>query len=167
MNESQFEKEYRLVVAFSELRKAYKELVTASKALPDADVSEGYPFFLLDFEAIAPAVDQWCAIQMAKLLEGLPNRVVNPACLSCPFVGIGLDATGQCAGASSTQCHVFPYILYSLQQATAALFSLGYAVNGMSDSAIEIAYLKEVDKHVQKAKEARAAGDQQAASGSR
>lgn len=151
----QHEKEYRLAVAFSNMRKTYKELVAASEALPDIDVSEGYPFFLLDFEVIAQAVDQWCAIQTAKILEGLPNRVANPACLSCEFLGIGLDTTGQCAGSAKKACHVFPFIVYSKEQAKAALLSLGYVTKNMTDTDIELAYLKEVQKYESDARKAR------------
>ncbi len=65
----------RMAVALIKFRKSYAELVLASKALPDLDVSEGYPFYLLDFEKIEPAVSQWCNLHASNLLHSLPFEV--------------------------------------------------------------------------------------------
>lgn len=56
---------------------AYNVLVTASKRLPDYDVSERYPFYLLDFEEIAPAVTQWCTVNASKLLLKVPGSAIE------------------------------------------------------------------------------------------
>lgn len=141
-------KEYDMAVALLQFKSAFQRLVTASKALPDLDVSEAYPFYLLDYEKIAPAVAQWCSIHAAKLMEALPDIVINPACLECEHVGRGVNAAGLCAGNQS--CSIYPYISFNVAQCKPALTKAGFALDQLSDSEVELIYIQEVDKHVKK-----------------
>lgn len=144
-------KEYDMAVALLQFKTAFHKLVTASKALPDLDVSEGYPFYLLDYEVIEPAVLQWCSIHAARLMEALPDVVTNPACLSCEHVGKGIGASGLCAGNQS--CGIYPVISFSVAQCKPALIAAGYTVDKLSDSEVELLYMQEVQKRVEKSKE--------------
>lgn len=144
-------KEYDMAVALLQFKAAFHKLVTASKALPDLDVSEGYPFYLLDYEVIEPAVLQWCSIHAARLMEALPDVVTNPACLNCEHVGKGIGASGLCAGNQS--CSIYPVISFSPAQCNPALIAAGYNVDKLSDSEVELLYMQEVQKRVEKLKE--------------
>lgn len=144
-------KEYDMAVALLQFKAAFHKLVTASKALPDLDVSEGYPFYLLDYEVIEPAVLQWCSIHAARLMEALPDVVTNPACLNCEHVGKGIGASGLCAGNQS--CGIYPVISFSPAQCKPALIAAGYSVDKLSDSEVELLYMQEVQKRVEKLKE--------------
>lgn len=144
-------KEYDMAVALLQFKAAFHKLVTASKALPDLDVSEGYPFYLLDYEVIEPAVLQWCSIHAARLMEALPDVVTNPACLNCEHVGKGIGASGLCAGNQS--CGIYPVISFSVAQCKPALVAAGYSVDKLSDSEVELLYMQEVQKRVEKRKE--------------
>lgn len=144
-------KEYDMAVALLQFKAAFHKLVTASKALPDLDVSEGYPFYLLDYEVIEPAVLQWCSIHAARLMEALPDVVTNPACLNCEHVGKGIGASGLCAGNQS--CGIYPVISFSPAQCKPALIAAGYTIDKLSDSEVELLYMQEVQKRVEKRKE--------------
>lgn len=144
-------KEYDMAVALLQFKAAFHKLVTASKALPDLDVSEGYPFYLLDYEVIEPAVLQWCSIHAARLMEALPDVVTNPACLNCEHVGKGIGASGLCAG--NQGCGIYPVISFSPAQCKPALIAAGYTVDKLSDSEVELLYMQEVQKRVEKRKE--------------
>lgn len=144
-------KEYDMAVALLQFKAAFHKLVTASKALPDLDVSEGYPFYLLDYEVIEPAVLQWCSIHAARLMEALPDVVTNPACLNCEHVGKGIGASGLCAG--NQGCGIYPVISFSVAQCKPALIAAGYNVDRLSDSEVELLYMQEVQKRVEKRKE--------------
>lgn len=144
-------KEYDMAVALLQFKAAFHKLVTASKALPDLDVSEGYPFYLLDYEVIEPAVLQWCSIHAARLMEALPDVVTNPACLNCEHVGKGIGASGLCAG--NQGCGIYPVISFSPAQCKPALIAAGYTVDKLSDSEVELLYMQEVQKRVEKLKE--------------
>ena len=144
-------KEYDMAVALLQFKAAFHKLVTASKALPDLDVSEGYPFYLLDYEVIEPAVLQWCSIHAARLMEALPDVVTNPACLNCEHVGKGIGASGLCAG--NQGCGIYPVISFSPAQCKPALIAAGYNVDKLSDSEVELLYMQEVQKRVEKRKE--------------
>lgn len=76
-------KEYNMAVALLQFKKAFTTLVNCSEAMPDLDLSENYPFYLLDFEQIEGTVEQWCMIHASKLMSQVPDKVVNPACLEC------------------------------------------------------------------------------------
>ena len=109
--------EYMMATALLQFKKAYSDLCAASRKLPDLDVSENYPFYLLDFEDIEQAVIQWCNIHTNRLMEQVPDRVDNPACVGCSSFRVGLGANGLCKGGP---CNNYPFILFS-REACAAL----------------------------------------------
>lgn len=143
-------KEYRAAVAFLNFRKAWKQLTEATKNMPDLDVSEAYPFFLLDFETIAPAVMNWAMIHAGRLMEQLPDIVVNPACLAndCPFMGAPLGTDGLCKGAESRKCELYPRIMFAREQVESLLKSRGYDTTKMNESEVQLLYVSEVNKAI-------------------
>lgn len=143
-------KEYDMAVALLQFRAAYRRLVAASKAMPDLDISEAYPFYLLDFEVIEPAVLQWCSIHAAKLMETLPDIVANPACFNCAHLGSGVNAAGMCAG--DPACPGYPIVSFTAAACKPALINAGYDVSKLSDAEVELLYIQEVQKRVTEGK---------------
>lgn len=139
-------KEYNMAVALLNFRKSYKELVRCSKQLPDLDVTEGYPWFLLDFEEIEPAVLNWCSTHASKLLDACPDIVDNPACLDCPKFGIGLGSDGLCKGATDVKCSVYPKIMFNRHAVLPVLVRAGVYKTELSDEDCYLLYQQEVIK---------------------
>ena len=110
--------EYNLAKALLDFKQAYANLVKASIAMPDLDVSEGYPFYLLNFEEIEPAVRQWCTLHANKLMETVPDRVDNPACLECKHFRCGLGTDGQC---KCGPCNNYPFVMFMREACMPAL----------------------------------------------
>lgn len=137
--------EYDLMVAFIRFRDAYGKLVAASTRLPNYNLGEAYPFYILDFEEIEPAVNQWCNIQISKLMKQLPERVENPACLKCRFLGKGLLKNNTCFGLEATDCGLYPYVLYDKNIVTPALQQHGISTD-TSDEWLHLNYLQLVRK---------------------
>lgn len=137
-----------MAVAFINFDKAYEELVAASVAMgDDFDVSQCYPFYLLDFEEIAPAVKQWTAVHSRKLLNELPDKVINPACLVCPHYSKQAVMDGNCS-VTNRDCINYPYIQFSRQTVTPYMEMVGYDVATLDDAELELMYMKEVEKHI-------------------
>jgi len=147
MNES---KNYRMAVALLRFKTAYKELVAASKELPDLDVSEGYPFYLLEFEEIEQAVLAWCTTHASRLMQNLPDKVDNPACMKCPFFRQGLGVDGQCKGFTTTWCNIYPYVSFTREMALPVLIATGVNVDGLSDNDIHLLYMRKMDDTYEK-----------------
>lgn len=139
-------KNYTLAVALLNFKAAYTKLTNAAAELPDLDVSEGYPFFMLDFEEIAPAVYQWCNIHAAKLMRDLPMIIKNPACTGCIYNGAGVTAGGLCVGAQQIGCNTYPEILYQRHIAVPKLTEAGIDTTDMNDDEIHFMYLNKIDK---------------------
>lgn len=136
--------EYRLAVAFLQFKVAFKELAEASKALPDLDVSEGYPFYLLDYEVIAPAVDQWCNIQATQLMKKLPEMIDNPNCVKCPHFREGLLPNGLCKG---SPCSSYPTIPFMRQLVIPFLTEHNITVDEkMTDDVVHLLYIRKVEE---------------------
>lgn len=109
-------KEYNLAIALLQFKRVYKELTTASKALPDIDLTEMYPFYILDFEELTDNVAAWCNIHASNILRELPDKVDNPICTQCPDFRIGLSADGLCKAVTKNACSAFPFIIFSREQ---------------------------------------------------
>lgn len=139
-------KEYRMAVALLQFKSAFMALAAASKEMPDLDVSENYPFYLLDYEEIAPAVSQWCSIHAARLMQALPERVDNPACISCLYYRAGLLPSGLCKGAEKKRCHIHPTIVYSREAVTPYLLAQEVKVAELDDSSIHLLYMRKADE---------------------
>lgn len=137
--------EYKLAVALLQFKMAYKQLVDASKAMPDYDISQGYPFYLLDYEVIEPAVLQWCTVHAQRLLRNLPDKIDNPACIDCSDLRVGLAPSGVCAG-KEQKCTIFPYIQFSKEAVTPFLTTNGIDLTGLDDTAIHVLYIRKVEE---------------------
>lgn len=134
-------KEYNLAVALLQFKKSYLALVDASKAMPDYDASNCYPFYMLDFEEIGPAVSQWCSVHASELLAQVPDRVLNPACIRCShYVKRG---PVYCA---LQGCFNHPEIVFSKDAIAPALLQYGIDIKDMTEEAAFVAYLQFCDK---------------------
>lgn len=139
-------KEYNLAVAFLQFRVAYSNLVATSKQLPKLDLSDNYPFFLLDFEEIAPAVQQWCVVHSTRLMQQLPERVDNPVCLSCKYLRSGLTKQGLCIGFEEMQCGVHPEIVFSVEGVRPYLLGKNINLSNLSADEIHLLYIKQTEE---------------------
>ena len=141
------QKEYNAAIAFLNFRQAWKKLVDATKVMPELDVSDAYPFYLLDFENIAPAVMNWAMIHAGRLMEQIPDMVVNPVCLAngCPFMGRELNSSGQCPGAETIGCVIYPRIMYTREQVENILRMRGHDTSKLNESEVQLLYVSEVN----------------------
>lgn len=138
------DKKQRMVVALLRFNKAWEELANASKALPDLDVSDLYPFFMLDYEEIYPAVKQWCLVQASNLLSEIPDRIPNPACAFCPHVLDGLNTEGMCKGQTDVKCSQYPLIHFERTALIPFCQVQGIETEGVSDEILQLNYTRKV-----------------------
>ena len=140
-------KEYDMAVALLQFKAAYQNLATASKALPeDTDLTEGYPFYLLDFVDIAPAVLQWCTLHAYAFMRQLPEQVDNPRCFTCPHYRVGLAPNGLCKEYDTVQCMVHPTMIYSKEAVIPFLLSQGYSIQELSDDELHLLYIRKAEE---------------------
>jgi len=138
---------YNAAVAFIKFNAAYKALTDATKALgDDLDLSESYPFFLLDFEEITPAVMQWSALHASKLIDMLPDIVPNPACITCSHFYEERNLNGSCI----TACDNYPTITFSRNACEPFMKQRNYAVANLTDNSLQLAYLHECETEAAK-----------------
>ncbi len=135
-----------MAIAFLQFKQAYTNLVDASLSMPDLELDDNYPFYLLDFEQIEPAVRQWCSIHAARLMKNLPERADNPRCLSCDFLRAGLGKEGLCIGMPMVHCNVHPTILYSQEAVTPFLISVGVDVGALNEESIHLIYIQRTEE---------------------
>lgn len=146
-------KEYRMAKALLMFNQAFKELAAASKALPDLDVSQFYPFYLLDYEQIQPDVEQWCLFHASKIINQVPDRVPNSACAGCPWLYAGVGPDGLCKGTKTTGCRQYPEMMFTRAVATTFLSSLGVDASQMDDAVLQMVYTQKVEEVNRIAKE--------------
>lgn len=139
-------KEYRFAIALLQFSRAWEELTQASMSLSDMDVSELYPFYLLDYEAIQPAVKQWCAHHASKILAHVPDQVYNPACVHCRYLKAGLGADGMCKGMHEMKCNNHPTIMFTPQAVLPFMYANDISTQGCSPEAIQLLYTRKVDE---------------------
>ena len=138
-------KEYRLAQALVVFSRAWEELAAASKACPDMDVHALYPFYILDYEEIAPAVKAWALMHASNIMRNVPDKVCNPDCYGCPYLGKGLDQdTGLCIGYEDKKCGRHPYIMFTPEAVMPFLKEHGVDTTGMSPEAIQLTYMRKV-----------------------
>lgn len=117
-------KEYNLAVALIKFRQAWKDLTDAS-VLVDTDLTEKYPFYLLDFEELTPAVTQWCNIHASNIIQNTPDQIVNPTCLRCDYAFAGVDKEGRCRGQlAGIECGSYPIIPFNRNLILSAVDSM-------------------------------------------
>lgn len=140
-------KEYQAAVAFLQLKIAYERLVKATQQLPDLDVSDCYPFYILDFEDIQPAVSQWCNVHATALMKHLPAQVDNPQCVGCTYFRQGIAKNGLCVGAHLQSCQVYPLIPYDRLQVTPFLKLHGCDITlDTPDDVAHLLYIRKVEE---------------------
>ena len=137
-------KMYRMATALINFTAAFSALAAASKALPELDVSELYPFYLLDYEKIDVDVKQWCLHHASKLLGQVPDKVPNSACAQCPWLYAGLDHDGQCKGRKTTGCNLFPQTVFQRSSAAAFLSHYGFDPTKYDDGVLQAYYVKTI-----------------------
>lgn len=115
------DKNYDLALALIRFRTAWKDLTDISVNV-NIDMSDGYPFYLLNFEDITPQVIQWCNIHASRLIQEAPDRIVNPSCLRCEYVFAGFANDGRCIGQKAgIDCKSYPEIPYSREMILSAM----------------------------------------------
>ena len=135
---------YKLAAALLQFKYTYSELVKASKEMPDYDFSVGYPFFLLDFEEIAPNVLQWCSMHAAELMKQLPDRVDNPACVSCKYMRSGIAASGLCK--APIPCNHYPIIPFSRELTMPFFITQNIDIKDLSDDEMHLLYIRRMEQ---------------------
>ena len=139
-------KEYRFAVALLQFSKAWEELAQASAALPDMDVSDLYPFYLLDYEAIQPAVKQWCLHNAAKIMQFVPDITYNPACAKCKYLSAGINDNGLCKGADIVHCNNYPMITFSVQAVAQYMAMHNIDIQQMTPETVQLMYTRKVEE---------------------
>lgn len=138
-------REYNLAMAMIKFKQSWKELTDASKQV-DTDLTEGYPFYLLDFEEITPAVQQWCNIHASRIISQTPDQITNPTCLRCAYVFKGIDKDGRCKGQNSgVDCGSYPIVPYNRNIVISALDNMQpgnrSAIEKLDDTNVLLAYI--------------------------
>lgn len=124
---------------------AWEAMVKASLACTDVDVSDLYPFYLLDYEEIAPAVKAWCLHHVSILMHNAPDRVYNPDCFGCQFADAGLDPeTGLCKGYTTVGCARHPFIIFTPEAVKPFLMRQqpDIDLSNLTDTNLELLYLR-------------------------
>lgn len=146
-------KYFKLGQAFVALRDSWN---TISKMLAedDIDVSDYYPFYLLDFETISKAVSIWCNEHANRALSQVSQTIVNPACLQCVYAVESIKHNGTfCSKATEMCCGVSGVVPFSRDAAAGVLISHGYKPGELSDLDCYLSYLKIVAGKINKAEE--------------
>lgn len=142
-------KEYNMAVALLNFAACYQKLCAASKKLPDLDMSENYPWFLLDYEDIETTVVGWARLHASKLLSICPDIVENPSCLQCRYLSLGLAASGLCVGQEAVGCANYPKIMFERDLVKPALVAAGNYDPKWTDQEVYLHYQQEVLKRVE------------------
>lgn len=138
-------KEYRFAQALVVFARAWEELAAASQACPDIDVSELYPFYLLDYEGITPSVKAWALHYASRIMKEVPDKVPNPDCYGCQYISEGLDPeTGLCKGYDQMHCGRHPLIMFTPEAVRPFLMEHGVDTTGSTPEAIQMIYCRKV-----------------------
>lgn len=115
---------YKLLTATVVFRDAYTKLCKIYDDIWDADFSEQYPLGQIDLfnENTCKGITAWLNCQTTKLINSLPDRVINPACIECllnrrtemmkPYIGPKVSPNGCCDIRSSEDCALYPYVVF-------------------------------------------------------
>lgn len=141
-------KEYALAVALLQFSSAFENLVKASRRLPDFELGELYPFYLLDFEEIQPAAKQWCLHHAGYILASVPDRVPNPACANCKHIFAGLNEDGLCKGQKEVHCTNHPEVMFTRETVLPYLKACDVDITGCDDAALQLLYVRKVEENV-------------------
>ena len=105
---------YNLLAATVSFREAYRQLQQLYNKSTCADFTEMYPLGMIDlFDTnTTNAIVAWLNCHATKLINALPDRIINPACVAC-LVQNGichLTPSGACS--IDPTCIRYPYITY-------------------------------------------------------
>ena len=118
---------YKLLTATVVFRDAYTKLCKLYDDIWDADFSEQYPLGQIDLfnENTCKGITAWLNCQTTKLINSLPDRVINPACIECllmhktekttSYISPRVQTNGN--GSCSIQykdCKLYPYVVFDV-----------------------------------------------------
>lgn len=141
--------EYRFAQALLVFSSAWEELAKASLACPEQDVSDLYPFYLLDYEEIAPAVKSWCLHHASRIMKEVPDKVYNPECFQCPYLSSGIDkVTGLCEGYPAMKCGRHPYIMFTPEAVKPFMLEHepGFDPDSVSPEGLQLMYMRRMEQ---------------------
>jgi hypothetical protein len=133
----------QLIDALANFAVAWSNLTKLTAEDDDLDLTEAYPFYLLNFEEITPNVVQWCKLNISKLIKGSAGKmlIMNPDCIQC-------DNVGKCG---SLDCQLHTYIPFDKEKMTKCLSSAGYEVDKSTpEEIVYAAYVGYVDAQIQR-----------------
>lgn len=118
---------YNLLHAVVKFRAAYNDLAKEYKSAYDADLSEEYPlggFDIFDPDVVA-ATTAWLNHHATKLINSLPDRVINPSCIEClvlerkklksDMIAPDIKPNGCCC-CKESDCCMYPFITFDSTQ---------------------------------------------------
>lgn len=115
---------YNLLTAAVAFREAYLKMCKTYDGVYDADFTEQYPLGQIDIfdKNTRDALTAWLNCHTTKLINSLPDRVINPACIRCllnrrtemmkPYIGPKVSPNGCCDIRSSEDCALYPYVVF-------------------------------------------------------
>lgn len=119
---------YKLLTAAIAFRDAYKNLCHIYNKIYDADFTEQYPLGQIDLfdQNTCDGIVAWLNCQTTKLINSLPDRVINPSCISCILKRMnehplphkcvthrpGVKPDGSCDALGHQDCFNYPFIVF-------------------------------------------------------
>lgn len=106
---------YNLLSAVVTFRESYKRLQSLYSKSEEADLCAMYPLGQIDLfdQNTTNAIIAWLNHHAVKLMNALPDRIINPACVDCLIehkYKCGITPSGACS--FSPTCVKYPYITY-------------------------------------------------------
>lgn len=106
---------YKLLQCVIAFRESYKKLQQVYDSMDEADLREQYPLGQIDLfdDNTKNAIVAWLNHHSVTLMNSLPDRVLNPACIACLLKSksrCSLTVTGACNIKSN--CFNYPYITF-------------------------------------------------------
>lgn len=106
---------YNLLSAVVSFRESYKRLQRLYAESDEADLREMYPLGHIDLFDVNTknAMVAWLNCHTTKLINALPDRVINPACVHCLAAKkckCSITASGACS--LNEACDRYPYVTY-------------------------------------------------------
>lgn len=115
---------YKLLTAAIAFRDAYKNLCQTYNHIYDADFTEQYPLGQIDLfdQNTCDGITAWLNCQTTKLINSLPDRVINPSCISCIIRRMdeqhrsscrpSVKPDGSCDAIGHQDCFNYPFIVF-------------------------------------------------------
>lgn len=125
---------YKLLTAAVAFRESYKHLHDAYSKMSDADFREQYPLGCIDIfdDNTKKGIVAWLNCHTTKLINSLPDKVLNPTCIKCllnksnkhttdrnGYISPTLSLSGSCN--SDSACYSYPYVTFDPEMIKAFL----------------------------------------------